>query len=155
MVFLHYCNDLLVIDTLHYFKLLNKIRGSKIEFTDTQSNKYYIEDAIVDLEKNQIIGKDVSIDFENAAFGNNKNEPRLKGNKIYSNQDITTVSKGIFTTCKKTDSCPPWTMQASEVTHDKTKQIISFEVLMLCGGSVAISHGKDVIVDRRSLNGLV
>jgi len=115
------------LDKLHYFKLLNKIRGSKIEFTDTQSNKYYIDDAIVDLEKNLIIGKDVAIDFENAAFGNNKNEPRLKGNKIYSNQDITTVSKGIFTTCKKTDTCPPWTMQASEVTHDKTKKTINYK----------------------------
>lgn len=115
------------LDKLHYFKLLNKIRGSKIKFTDIQSNKYYVEDAIINLEENQIIGKDIAIDFVNSAFGNNKNEPRLKGNKIYSNQDITTVTKGIFTTCKKTDSCPPWTMQAREVKHDKIKKRISYK----------------------------
>ncbi len=115
------------LDKFHYFKLLNKIRGSKIKFTDIQLNKYYIDDSIVDLEKNQIVGKDIAIDFANATFGNDKNEPRLKGNKIYSNQDITIISKGIFTTCKKTDKCPPWTMQASEVTHDKEKKRISYK----------------------------
>ena len=115
------------LDKLDYFKLLNKIRGSKIKFTDVQLNKYYIDDAVIDLHKNKIVGKDVAIDFENSAFGNNKNEPRLKGNKIYSDQNITTVTKGIFTTCKKTDRCPPWTMQANEVKHDKIKKRISYK----------------------------
>ena len=115
------------LNKLDYFKLLNKIRGSKINFTDVQLNKYYIDDAIIDLEKNQIVGKDVAIDFVNSTFGNNQNEPRLKGNKIYSDQNITTISKGIFTTCKKTDNCPPWTMQANEVKHDKKKQTINYK----------------------------
>jgi LPS-assembly protein len=115
------------LNKLDYFKLLNKIRGSKIKFTDAQLNKFYIEDAIIDLQKNEIVGKDVAIDFVNSAFVNNKNEPRLKGNKIYSDQNITTISKGIFTTCKKTDNCPPWTMQASEVKHDKIKQTINYK----------------------------
>jgi LPS-assembly protein len=115
------------LNKLDYFKLLNKIRGSKINFTDVQLNKYYIDDAIIDLEKNQIVGKDVSIDFVNSTFGNNQNEPRLKGNKIYSDQNITTISKGIFTTCKKTDNCPPWTMQANEVKHDKKRKTINYK----------------------------
>jgi len=115
------------LNKLDYFKLLDKIRGSKIKFTDTQLNKYYIDDAIIDLQANKIVGKNVAIDFVNSAFGNNKNEPRLKGNKIYSDQNITTVSKGIFTTCKKTDNCPPWTMQASEIKHDKTKKTINYK----------------------------
>ena len=115
------------LNKFDYYKLLNKIRGSKIKFTDIQLNEYFIDDAIVDLEKNQIVGKDVGIDFANSTFGNKENEPRLKGNKIYSNQDTTTVSKGIFTTCKKTDSCPPWTIQAEEVKHDKIKKTISYK----------------------------
>ena len=115
------------LNKFDYYKLLNKIRGSKIKFTDIQLNEYFIDDAIVDLEKNKIVGKDVGIDFANSTFGNKENEPRLKGNKIYSNQDTTTVSKGIFTTCKKTDSCPPWTIQAEEVTHDKIKKTISYK----------------------------
>ena len=115
------------LNEFDYYKLINKIRGSKIKFTDGQFNKYYIDDAIVDLLKGKVVGKDIAIDFAKSAFGNNSNEPRLKGNKIYSDQNITTVSKGIFTTCKKTDDCPPWTMQASEVKHDKKKKTINYK----------------------------
>ena len=71
----------------------------------------------------------LKIDFTNSAFGNPKNDPRLKGNKLYSNNNLTTVSKGIFTTCKKTDRCPPWSMQASEVKHDKAKKTIYYKNL--------------------------
>ena len=79
---------------------------------------------MVNLESNEIIGKDLKINFINSAFGNPNNEPRLRGNKLYSNNNLTTVSKGIFTTCKKTDQCPPWSMQASEIKHDKAKKTI-------------------------------
>ena len=115
------------LNKFDYFKLTNKIRGSKIKFTDIELNKYFINDAIIDLQTGKVVGKDIAIDFVNSAFGNNKNEPRLKGNKIYSDKNITTVTKGVFTTCKKTDTCPPWTMQAGEVKHDKIKKTINYK----------------------------
>ena len=71
--------------------------------------------------------KNLKVDFTNSTFGNPNNEPRLKGNKLYSNNNLTTVSKGIFTTCKKTDQCPPWSMQASEIKHDKAKKTIYYK----------------------------
>ena len=115
------------LDNFDYFKFKNEIRGKNIKFTDIQQNKYLIDDAMVNLKKNEVAGKDLEIDFQNSTFGNNENEPRLKGNKIYSNKNITTVSKGIFTTCKKTDKCPPWKIQAKEVKHDKIKKTISYK----------------------------
>ena len=115
------------LQNFDYFKLKEKVRGKKVKFTDNQLNEYLIEDALINLASNEIIGKDLIIDFQNSVFGNKENEPRIKGNKIYSNQSITTVSKGIFTTCKKTGNCPPWTMKASEVTHDKKKKIIYYK----------------------------
>ena len=115
------------LKNFNYLKLKNEIKGKKIKYTDIQLNEYFIEDAMVNLESNEIIGKDLKIDFTNSAFGNPNNEPRLKGNKLYSNNNLTTVSKGIFTTCKKTDQCPPWSMQASEIKHDKTKKIIYYK----------------------------
>ena len=115
------------LQNFDYFKLKEKVRGKKVKFTDNQLNEYLIEDALINLASNEIIGKDLIIDFQNSVFGNKENEPRIKGNKIYSNQNITTVSKGVFTTCKKTGNCPPWTMKASEVTHDKKKKIIYYK----------------------------
>jgi len=110
-----------------YFKFKNEIRGKKIKYTDIELNEYLIEDAMVNLKNNEIIGKDLKINFANSFFGNPNNEPRLKGNKIYANKNITTISKGIFTTCKKTGRCPPWTMQAKEVKHDKVKKTIHYK----------------------------
>ena len=115
------------LQNFDYFKLKEKVRGKKVKFTDNQLNEYLIEDALINLASNEIIGKELIIDFQNSVFGNKENEPRIKGNKIYSNQNITTVSKGVFTTCKKTGDCPPWTMKASEVTHDKKKKIIYYK----------------------------
>ena len=115
------------LKNFNYLKLKNEIKGKKIKYTDIQLNEYFIEDAMVNLESNEIIGKDLKIDFTNSAFGNPNNEPRLKGNKLYSNNNLTTVSKGIFTTCKKTDQCPPWSMQASEIKHDKAKKTIYYK----------------------------
>ena len=115
------------LDSFNYYKIKNRIRGKNLIFTDKENNKYFIDDAMVKLDSNEVLGKDLKINFINSTFDNSKNEPRLKGNKIYSNIDTTKVSKGIFTTCKKTDKCPPWTMQASEVVHDRKKKVISYK----------------------------
>ena len=115
------------LDSFNYYKIKNRIRGKNLIFTDKENNKYFIDDAMVKLDSNEVLGKDLKINFTNSTFDNSKNEPRLKGNKIYSNIDTTKVSKGIFTTCKKTDKCPPWTMQASEVVHDRKKKTISYK----------------------------
>ncbi len=115
------------LKNFNYLKFKNEIRGKKIKYTDIQLNEYFIDDAMVNLESNEIIGKDLKIEFTNSTFGNPKNEPRLKGNKLYSNNNITTVSKGVFTTCRKTDHCPPWTMQAKEIKHDKSKKTIYYK----------------------------
>ena len=37
------------------------------------------------------------------------------------------ISKGIFTTCKKRDKCPPWKIRAEEIEHDKNKKIINYK----------------------------
>jgi hypothetical protein len=45
-------------------------------------------------------GIPLAIYFEDSLFGNNKNDPRLKGNSLISEENSTTVYKGSFTTCK-------------------------------------------------------
>ena len=46
---------------------------------------------------------------ENGNFGKNS---RLKGNFMLADNNLTIIEKGIFTTCKPRDDCPPWTMQS-------------------------------------------
>jgi LPS-assembly protein len=105
-------------------KLLN---GDDINYLDTSTSQIFIKKGIINLATKEIAGKDPVIKFENTTFGNKENEPRLKGNSVYSNKENTNVKKATFTTCKKTDGCPPWTLTASEVSHDKKKQIIYYK----------------------------
>ena len=110
------------------FSLVSKlINGDNLEYLDLQSNKIFIKKGIINLTTKEIAGKDPSIKFENSIFGNKINEPRLKANSIYSNNKTSTFNKATFTTCKKNDDCPPWTLSASEIIHDKEKKRISYK----------------------------
>ena len=50
---------------------------------------------------------------------------------MISDQETTVIKKGIFTTCKPNNDCPPWTMQSETVTHNKKKKIIEYKKCMV------------------------
>ena len=102
------------------------VKFDNLKFIDIEKNISNIKKAYVNLKSKRLIGKDILIDFNNKNF-NNDNEPRLKGNSVSSVSGNTTIAKGVFTTCKKNDDCPPWQLSAKEITHDKTKKIISYK----------------------------
>ena len=82
-------------------------------------NNYSFNESIVNIKTNEIIGKDIKIDFRNDIFGNSENEPRLKGNYALANKEETIIKNGIFTTCKKNKKCPPWTFKAAKLNTIK------------------------------------
>ena len=104
----------------------NLISVNDAKLTDVEKNIYLLSNAMIDINKNKILGKDISVNFNNIYFDKD-NEPRLKGNTISSDGDTTIVKKGVFTTCKKNDDCPPWQMSAEKITHDKEKKIIHYD----------------------------
>ena len=110
-----------------YYILKKKIRAKGITYIDNQNDLYSFKDAIINLTSNEISGKDVVIKFDNSKFGNKNNQPRIKGNSLYSNKNSTILNKGVFTTCKKRDKCPPWVISAEEIKHDKLKKIINYK----------------------------
>ena len=105
----------------------NQISGSNFTLIDNIDNKYYFDEAIIDLAQNEVFAKDFTINFTNSLFGNKNNEPRMKGRAVYKLKDMTIVKKGVFTTCKKRDKCPPWVISADEIKHDKLKKTISYK----------------------------
>ena len=98
---------------------------------DNESNKYNIEKLRFNLQEDKILGKDISIEFNNKLFNSNDNQPRLKGNAIYLSKESAIIQKGIFTTCKKTGGCPPWQMTAREIRHDKIKKTLNYKNALL------------------------
>jgi len=104
----------------------NLIKINKSTLIDLEQNTYQLSNGFIDINAKKFIGKDISINFNNQYLDKN-NEPRLKGNSISIDNNKTIVNKGIFTTCKKNGSCPPWQMSAKKITHDRNKKMIYYD----------------------------
>jgi len=111
------------------FSMKNKIlKINNTKMFDVLKNEYHFDTAIINFSSKEIIGDGIKIDFFNNAFGNEQNDPRLRGNSIYSDNNETIVKKGVFTTCKKQkDKCPPWQFKAAEIKHNKNKKTIYYK----------------------------
>ncbi len=103
------------------------IKAKEVQIIDEFGNKTLLESFFGNLNDDQFYGKDVKINFDKNLLGNIENDPRLYGNTISSNKNISKISKGVFTTCKKNDKCPPWEISAEEILHDKNKKIINYK----------------------------
>ena len=97
---------------------------------DADNNNFKINSALIDLKSNILSGENITINLNNK-FLSPDNEPRLTGEKVNFENNITEISKGKFTACKKTDNCPPWELSADKITHDRKKKSISYENVWL------------------------
>ena len=96
-----------------------------------KSDKVYFSSAIIDLDKNDFIAKNTEFQSHNDAFGNKENNSKKKGVSSKKIGNITTINKGVFTSCKKNDKCPPWSIEAKEVIHDKSKKQLIYNSALL------------------------
>ena len=106
------------------------LKGEKIfintNYNQPFSDKYFFKSAVFNLKNQNYIAQDINIDFKKDIFGNKNNDPRFKGLSSSSTNGITTINKGVFTSCKKNDKCPPWSIQADKITYDKNKRQINY-----------------------------
>ena len=98
------------------------LKGEKIfintKYKEPISYKYFFKNAVLNLETQNYTAQDININFKKDMFGNKSNDPRFKGLSSSSKNGITIINKGVFTTCKKNDKCPPWAIQADKITYD-------------------------------------
>jgi LPS-assembly protein len=120
-------NNKLELQEFKYFFKEEIVRGKKIYLFDNEDNKYFLEDGIIKLKENLLLGKDITVYFSAKGYEVPDGEPRLKGNSVVYGDNKTIVKKGIFTSCKKTDTCPPWLITSKVVTHDKQKKQIQYK----------------------------
>ena len=107
------------------------LKGEKIfintKFNEPFSDKYFFKNAVLNLKTQNYTAQDMSINFKKDMFGNKNNDPRFKGLSSSSENGITIINKGVFTTCKKNDKCPPWAIQADKITYDENKKQIKYD----------------------------
>ena len=119
------------IDKFNYSIENEILKGEKIfintKFNQPFSDKYFFQSAIFNLKDQSYIAKDISINLRKDTFANKENDPRFKGISSSSKNGITTIDKGVFTSCKKNDKCPPWSVRAKKITYDRNKKQILYD----------------------------
>jgi len=118
-------NNTYLVSEFEYTIKDKVIKLDNTKVTDQNNNTFELEMAYLDLNKKEVVAKDISLNFKISE--NSENEPRLKGRSLTSDKKNTIVQNGTFTFCKKREKCPPWEMNAKEIRHDKVKKIIHYK----------------------------
>ena len=118
-------NNTYKVDGFEYSIKDKIIKLNNLVAQDKDKNYFLVNLSFLDLNKKELIAKDISMNFK--LNENSENEPRLKGRSLVSDKRNTIIKKGTFTFCKKRDKCPPWEMSAEEIRHDKQKKTIHYK----------------------------
>ncbi len=118
-------NNIYSMNNFEYSIVEKIVKLYDLKILDNKKNKFDTKTAYLDLNKKELVAKDIGLNFK--PIENSENEPRLKGRSLISDYTNTIVKKGTFTFCKKRDKCPPWEMSAEEIKHDKQKKIIYYK----------------------------
>ena len=121
----------LTMRAFQYSTINRMLSAQDVEIIDIEKNYYNIKNIKYDFRNNEIIGQDLSLEFNSGNIKTDQNQPRLKGNTIFYKKDTTQVKQGVFTTCKKDDDCPPWVLSASKIEHNKVKKTVNYENALL------------------------
>tara|TARA_B100000787_G_scaffold123020_1_gene92531 strand:+ start:2205 stop:4637 length:2433 start_codon:yes stop_codon:yes gene_type:complete len=119
------------LDKFEYSINKEILKGEKIEVTTNNnrynSDKYFFETGFFNLKENKFLAKDIDVKFHKTLYGNAKNDPRINAVSGYGDEYNDFYDKGVFTSCKKTDKCPPWKITSKKIQHDKVKKQIIYK----------------------------
>ncbi len=109
------------------------LKAKKIEIiSDYQKSKdkkdyYFFDDGIIDIKNKNFTAGNTKIKIKKDSFENSKNDPRIYGVSSKKRGKVTTIKKGVFTSCALNDDCPPWSINSSEILHDSEKKQIIYK----------------------------
>lgn len=129
-----------------------------IKFLDKDNNNYNFTQIYIDEKKREILGTDVKAFLNDESFkANNKNKPRVFANTIKIDDKQSEFTKSVFTLCdyRKNDKCPPWSLQASKMRHDKVSKTVYYDNAVVKFFDIPIFYAPklshpDPSIDRRS-----
>jgi len=101
------------------------------KINDNKKDNYYFSEAFFNLKENSFVSKDAKVKIHKDIFGDKEQDPRLYGSSSSGNENITVINKGIFTSCKLNDNCPPWSIQSEKIIHDKVKRDLIYKNAVL------------------------
>ncbi len=122
-------NNLYKLKESYEFDIVNEIiKSKKSIIIDNSNNKYIFENLAINLKSNEIAGKEVKVEFEDSYFGNDENDPLLKGRSAISNDKELRVYKAVFSTCNiDKKKCRGWELNSDEFNHDKERKLFEYK----------------------------
>ena len=152
-------NNIYQTSNLKYYIEKEFFKGKDIlinsNYKTPKNDKYYFAHGMINLKSNDFIAGDTKVKIHKNVLNNTDNDPRIIGKSSKKKGDITLIKKGVFTSCKENDNCPPWAIQASEIKHDLNKKEIYYKDAVLKLYNVPIFYfpkffHPDPTVKRRS-----
>jgi len=117
-----------------YYEIDNKLfKGNNVFITtninkeNIEKEKFHFKEGIFDLENKDFVASDTKIKIKKNSFDESDNDPRIYGNSSKRIGNIININKAIFTSCKLTDSCPPWSIKSDKIIHDQEKKDIIYD----------------------------
>ena len=128
--------NLYELDEFNYSKKNFLLKGKNVKIKTNfnsinNSDEYFFDSGFFDLNKRNFNAGNTRISMQKGIFGNIENDPRLLGATSFKKDEITQINKGIFTSCKEREGCPPWSIQAQKIIHNKTKKQLIYDNAIL------------------------
>ena len=98
-------------------------------FFDFKDQSHIAKETKIKIHKNVFEKEMLNLDIDPELYG--YQDPRIYGSSSSSDQNKTIVNNGIFTSCKLNDNCPPWSIKAEKITHDKIKKDMIYKNAIL------------------------
>ncbi len=148
-------NNIINLNSFIYDDKIKVFKGRNIRMIDSKKNRYFLDQGMIKLDEYTLIGKDIKVLLDNKSFDNPENEPKLVGNSVVYKDNETLVKKGIFTSCKENNNCPPWSITSEEIKHDRIKKQIDYKNAWLKIYNLPVMYfpkffHPDPTVDRKS-----
>jgi len=124
-------NNNIYLENFEYSTKNNFFKSiGNIKVIDSKNNSYNFSQIYIDEKKREIIGTDIKAYLNDENFKIYKNnKPRIFANTVQITDKKDLYNKSIFTLCdyREKDKCPPWSLQASQMIHDKVKKTIYYD----------------------------
>jgi len=127
--------NIYTLDNFSYNIKDELLKGKKVDVLakveKNKNDRYFFSEGFFNFKDKSHIAKKTKIKTHKDIFGDKNHDPRLYGSSSYSDESKTVVNNALFTSCKINDDCPPWSIKAEKVTHDKIKKDMIYKNAIL------------------------
>lgn len=119
------------LEKFSYLIDTEELKGEEIivitNYNLPKSDKFFFKSGMINLKEINFLAQNIEINLHKDVFGESKNDPRLLGVSAESKNNKTQINKGVFTSCKKSEGCPPWSIHSEKIIHDRDKKQLIYK----------------------------